>query len=36
MTLKGFRSEILSLAHDPAEAADALRHEADGLLVVES
>jgi guanine deaminase len=35
MSLKGFRGEILSLAHDPAEAPDALRHEADGLLVVD-
>lgn len=36
MTLSGFRGEILSLAHDPAEAPDAVRHEADGLLVVEA
>ncbi|MFM9937679.1 MAG: guanine deaminase [Novosphingobium sp.] len=36
MTRCGFRGEILSLAHDPAEAPDALRHEADGLLVVEN
>ena len=35
MTLTGFRGEILSLSHDPAEAPDALRHEADGLLVVD-
>lgn len=35
MSLKGFRGEILSLAHDPAEAPDALRHEVDGLLVVD-
>lgn len=35
MTLQGFRGEILSLAHDPAEAPDALRHDPDGLLVVE-
>ncbi|HQS69527.1 MAG: guanine deaminase [Novosphingobium sp. 28-62-57] len=35
MTLQGFRGEILSLAHDPAEAPDALRHDTDGLLVVE-
>lgn len=33
--MKGFRGEILSLAHDPAEGPDAVRHEADGLLVVE-
>jgi guanine deaminase len=35
MSVTGFRGEILSLAHDPAEAVDALRHDADGLLVVE-
>ena len=35
MTRCGFRGEILSLAHDPAEAPDALRYDADGLLVVE-
>lgn len=35
MTRKGFRGEILSLAHDPAEAPDAVRHDPDGLLVVE-
>lgn len=35
MTLKAFRGEILSLAHDPAEAGDAVRYDADGLLVVE-
>lgn len=35
MTLQGFRGEILSLAHDPAEAPEALRHDADGLLVVD-
>lgn len=32
--MKGYRGEILSLAHDPAEAPDAVRYEADGLLVV--
>lgn len=36
MSIKGFRGEILSLSHDPAEAPDAARHEADGLLVVEA
>lgn len=36
MTLQGYRGEILSLTHDPAEAPDALCHEADGLLVVEA
>ena len=35
MTLTAYRGEILSLAHDPAEAPDALRYDADGLLVVE-
>ena len=33
--MKGFRGEILSLSHDPAEAPGAVRHEEDGLLVVE-
>ncbi|WP_084455761.1 guanine deaminase [Novosphingobium rosa] len=34
--LKGFRAELLSLPHDPRVAGDqALRHEPDGLLVVE-
>lgn len=33
--MKGFRGEILSLSHDPAEGPDAVRHEADGLLVIE-
>jgi len=36
MSIKGFRGELLSLSHDPAEAPDAVRHEADGLLVVEA
>lgn len=35
MTRHGYRGEILSLAHDPAEAPDAVRHDPDGLLVVE-
>jgi len=35
VTLLGYRGEILSLGHDPAEAPDAVRHDADGLLVVE-
>ena len=35
MTRCGFRGEILSLTHDPAEAPDALRHDPDGLLVIE-
>lgn len=33
--MKGYRGEFLSLAHDPAEGPDAVRHEADGLLVIE-
>jgi guanine deaminase len=36
MSIKGFRGEFLSLSHDPAEAPNALRYEADGLLVVEA
>ena len=36
MTIQGFRGEILSLSHDPAEGPDAVRHEPDGLLVVEA
>ncbi|MBB4614162.1 guanine deaminase [Novosphingobium taihuense] len=35
MSLQGFRGEILSLSNDPAEGCDAVRHDADGLLVVE-
>ena len=36
MTLRGYRAEILSVPHDPATAgAAAVRHEADGLLIVE-
>lgn len=36
MTIKGFRAELLSVPHDPRVAgADAVRHHADGLLVVE-
>lgn len=34
--MKGYRGEILSLSHDPAEGPDAVRHEADGLLVIEA
>jgi guanine deaminase len=33
--MKGFRGEILSLSHDPAEGPDAVRHNADGLLVID-
>jgi guanine deaminase len=36
VTLAGYRAELLSVPHDPAAAgAEAVRHEADGLLVVE-
>jgi guanine deaminase len=30
-----YRGEILSVVHDPADRSDAIRHEPDGLLVVE-
>jgi len=35
MMATGFRGEILSLAHDPAERPDAIHHDVDGVLVVE-
>jgi len=35
MTLRAFRGEILSVARDPRDDADAVRHEPDGMLVVE-
>jgi guanine deaminase len=35
MTIQGFHGEILSVSHDPHHHADAIRHEPDGLLVVE-
>lgn len=35
MTLWAFRGELLSVARDPRDHADAVRHEPDGLLVVE-
>lgn len=35
MTLRAFRGEILSVGHDPRDHEDAVRHEADGLFVVE-
>ena len=35
MTLRLFRAELLSVAADPRDAPDAIRHEPDGLLVVE-
>ncbi|MES2174318.1 MAG: guanine deaminase [Pseudomonadota bacterium] len=36
MTIRAFRGEILSVADDPLTCADAVRHEPDGLLVVEN
>ena len=35
MTLHAFRGELLSVPRDPLHDAGAVRHEADGLLVVE-
>ena len=35
MALSGFRAEILSVPHDPVLEREAVRHNADGLLVVE-
>jgi guanine deaminase len=36
MTRQAFRAEILSVPHDPArDGAEAIRHDTDGLLVVE-
>ncbi|PZQ60384.1 MAG: guanine deaminase [Sphingomonas taxi] len=35
MTLRGFRGELLSVATDPRNDPAAIRHEPDGLLVVE-
>lgn len=35
MSVRGFRGEILSVAHDPRDHPDAIRHEPDGLLIVE-
>ena len=35
MTIRAFRAELLSVAHDPRDDPDAVRHEPDGLLVVE-
>lgn len=36
MTLRAFRAELLSVGADPRDAADAVRYEEDGLLVVEN
>jgi len=33
--IHAFRAELLSVPHDPRDAPDAVRHELDGLLVVE-
>ena len=35
MILKAYRGEMLSVAHDPRDDPDAVRHEPDGLLVIE-
>jgi guanine deaminase len=35
MTIRGFRGEFLSVSRDPHHYPDAVRHEPDGLLVVE-
>jgi len=35
MAVRAFRGEIASVAHDPALRPDAVRHDADALLVVE-
>ncbi|MCI4592579.1 guanine deaminase [Sphingobium sp. BYY-5] len=35
MTIRGFRGELLSVSRDPHRHPDAIRHEPDGLLVVE-
>ena len=35
MTVRAFRGELLSVATDPRDHLDAVRHERDGLLVVE-
>ncbi len=34
--IHAFRGELLSVAHDPRDDPDAVRHEADGLLVIEA
>src|SRR5579871_992774 len=35
MTIRAFRGELLSVARDPLRDPEAVRHEPDGLLVVE-
>jgi guanine deaminase len=34
--VRAVRGELLSVAHDPRENSEAVRHEADGLLVIEN
>jgi guanine deaminase len=36
MTISAFRGELLSVAHDPRHHENAVRHEPDGLLLVEN
>lgn len=33
--IRAYRAELLSVGSDPRDAPDAVRHEPDGLLVVE-
>ena len=35
MSVRAFRGAILSVPHDPAQAPEAVRHEPDGMLLVE-
>lgn len=35
MTVRAYRAELLSVGQDPRDVPEAVRHEADGLLVVE-
>jgi guanine deaminase len=36
MSLRAFRGEFLSVARDPRDHADAVRHDSDGMIVVEN